>query len=215
MELLTGALVASAVLVPGLLCTWGYEQELGSNHAGVGDRLQRLLAISLVLASVALAIAITAGGSVDTVTNSLEGGPVRLLVWVPLGVLAGAYGIGRGVGWLARRRHRGARLFHGPQPAPTAWDYLFQDPERMGWVRIWMKDGSVLGGAWGGSSGTASYASGYPEPSSIFLGQRVALDEGGDFLRDDNEEPIDLGGGVLVSATEIQFVEFIPVQEVA
>jgi hypothetical protein len=82
-------------------------------------------------------------------TGRLGSGDVPMWVWVfPVAyiVVAILHGSVFGRGTPARRPW--ARLFTGPDPAPRAWDHLFgSTPD--GWIRLRLKSGTWLGGAFG------------------------------------------------------------------
>jgi len=107
-----------------------------------------------------------------------------------------------GFGW--------ALFFTGPDPAPRAWDYLFQG-KRDGWIRLRLKSGTWVGGAYATSeSGLRSYSAGYPEDQDLFLATTAAVDPGtGEFLFDDEENVRLQDGGLLVRWDEVEYLQFI------
>jgi hypothetical protein len=98
----------------------------------------------------------------------------------------------------------------GPDPAPRAWDYLFQG-ERDGWIRLRLKSGSWLGGGYATAmNGMKSYTAGYPEAQDLHLATAVLVDEStGQFLLDEQGSPTPSGGGLLVRWEEVEYLEFI------
>jgi len=78
-----------------------------------------------------------------------------------------------------------------------------------GWVRVQLKSGTWIGGAFVNANGRRSYAAGYPEPQDLFLAAAVALDPvSGEFLLDDGRVVVG-AGGLLVRWEEVEYLEFI------
>ena len=101
-----------------------------------------------------------------------------------------------------------ARLFTGPDPAPRAWDHFFASrPD--GWMRMRLKSGVWIGGAYAPSDGgLQSYAAGYPEPQDLFLAETVEIDpESGKFVLVDGT-PMFRGTSLLIRWDEVEFLEF-------
>lgn len=95
----------------------------------------------------------------------------------------------------------------GPDPAPRAWDHLFQRG-RNGWVRIKLKSGRWIGGAFA-TEQLKSYAAQYPEAQDLFLARSVTIDpDTGAFIFDDSADPDD-AVGLLVRWDEVEYLEFI------
>jgi hypothetical protein len=113
------------------------------------------------------------------------------------------------IGWGTRSRVGWTRWITGPDPAPRAWDYLFQG-ERDGWVRIKLRTGPWIGGAYATSGELKSYSAGYPEQQDIFLARGVVLDpDTGEFLFDEDGNVLLGAGGLLVRWDEIEYLEYI------
>lgn len=116
------------------------------------------------------------------------------------GTLAGV-GLRRGWKW--------SDVLTGPDPAPGAWDYLFQY-QIDGWVRCRMKSSTWLAGAFANANGRKSYAAGYPEPQDLYLAASVAVDsETGEFQLDEAGRPRLGSGGLLFRGDEVEYLEFI------
>jgi hypothetical protein len=97
----------------------------------------------------------------------------------------------------------------GPDPAPRAWDYLFQY-ENDGWIRLRLKSGIWIGGAYADAGGRRSYAAGYPEPQDLFLAAVAEVDpETGEFTRDQKGAVTVFDSGLLVRWDEVEYLEFI------
>jgi hypothetical protein len=111
------------------------------------------------------------------------------------------------LGFLASRsaRENGllGRILVGRNPAPRAWDELFwRGPALV--VRMKLKDGEWVGGLFGDNS----YASGYPEPQDLLLEETYEILDDGTFVPgDDPEDFVPLGSSMLISWSEVQFLE--------
>ena len=98
------------------------------------------------------------------------------------------------VSWWERRRWR-AR-FHG---TPTAWDHMFRARGSC-FVRVRLKDGTWVGGWYGGRS----YATSYPHPPELFLESGWRMRPDGAFGR---RAPHTAGLGVL--GEDMDLLEFL------
>lgn len=117
--------------------------------------------------------------------------------------------LGTAVGHGVRTGRTWTTWLTGPTPAPRGWDHLF-GPRPDGWVRLHMKSGAWLGGAFAEVEGRRSYAAGYPEPQDLYLAATVALDpDTGEFVRDPDGEISLLPGGILLRWDEIEHLELI------
>jgi hypothetical protein len=202
------AAVVVLVMLPGALYVWAFDRQAGRYGIGLSDRILRFAGGSAVL------LAIFAGPlyAVHAAYTQpfLAGEP--LPVW--LAILPVAYvGVPLSVGTLLgvglRKDWRFAQLLTGPDPAPRAWDYVFQyDVD--GWIRCRLKSGTWLGGAYADANGKRSYAAGYPEPQDLYLAASVEVDpRTGAFLLDEQGQ-LRLGsGGLLVRWDEVEYLEFI------
>lgn len=193
-------------ILPGALYSWAFERIVGKWGSGASDRLFRFVGGSAVLQ--ALFAPATWWMWTTQIPPSTREAPswwawcfVLLYVAVPLAV-------GTAVGWGTRGRKRWALAITGPDPAPRAWDYLFQG-QRDGWVRLRLKSGTWLGGAYATSGDVKSYTSGYPEDEDIFIAAGAELHPlTGAFELDEDGKPI-LGGGLLVRFEDVEYLEFI------
>ena len=85
-----------------------------------------------------------------------------------------------------------------PHPTGKAWDYVFQNaPES--WVKVTLKDGTIIGGAYSGNS----FASSSPEPMQLYLSEHWIMSEEGGFERKVNNTT-----GILILNSDIVTVEF-------
>lgn len=94
---------------------------------------------------------------------------------------------------------RSTNLVQSKAPHPTGkpWDYVFSLREPY-WVKVTLKDGTVLGGLYG----SKSFASSNPEPEQIYLEQTWVLGKEGAFERKKNDT-----AGILILSSEISHVE--------
>jgi hypothetical protein len=158
-------------LLPGALYVWAFERQAGRWGVGLSDRLLRFVGGSALFH--AAAAPLTYWLWADRWDEIQRGEPVSWWLW-PL-VLAyvaipavGGTVVGRGV----RSEKSWTTFFTGPDPAPRAWDHLFGQ-KADGWVRLRMKSGVWIGGAYADANGRRSYAAGYPEPQDLFLAAAV------------------------------------------
>jgi hypothetical protein len=146
-------------------------------------------------------------------SGRLSTGRAPLWVWPLLvGYVALPIALGSLVGTGANRGWHWVESVTGPDPAPRAWDYLFgQRPD--GWLRLRLKSGRWLAGAYATEGkGWRSYASGYPEAQDLFLVEAAEVDpETGEFLFDEDDQPLLRGSGILIRWEEIEYLEFVDV----
>lgn len=198
-------------LLPGALYFWSYERIAGRWGANLTDRLFRFIGASALFHAV-LAPAtywfwttywprIVAGDSVSWWLWAV------VVAYVAVPLLGGTT-----VGFGTRNRWWWAKFISGPDPAPRAWDHLFQG-KRDGWVRLKLKSGTWVGGAYATSDGDQlqSYTAGYPEDQDLFLSSTSPLDpETGEFLLDtDGHVVVAPLSGLLVRWEEVEYLEFI------
>lgn len=200
-------------LLPGALYTWSFERLAGRWGIGLSDRLFRFVGTS------ALFHALFAPATYQfwsTQWDDLKAGrSVSWWLWaLALGYVLVPFAIGSGIGYGTRKGWAAARFFTGPDPAPRAWDYLFQG-ERDGWIRLRLKSGIWLAGGYGNTEdGIKSYAAGYPEPQDLYLAAAVGVDrDSGEFQLDENGEVVFLAGGILVRWDEVEYLDFIDAEE--
>jgi uncharacterized protein DUF6338 len=91
---------------------------------------------------------------------------------------------------------------HPRAEPPSAWDAFFsQTPD--GWIRVRLKSGRWVGGAYA----AGSYASGHPEPPDLLIGSAAKLRGDGTFeLVDGMPELRD--ESLLVARDQIEYLEF-------
>lgn len=200
--------VVAVALLPGALYVWAFERQAGRWGIGLSDRLLRFVGGSALFQATAAPLMYWMW--TDQVPNAQARTPLSWWLWllvvayVTTPTLLGTV-VGRGV----RAERRWTALFTGPDPAPRAWDHLFGQ-KADGWVRLRMKSGVWLGGAYADANGRRSYAAGYPEPQDLFLAAAVELDQDtGEFAVDEDGNVPLLEGGILVRWEEVEHLEFI------
>ena len=97
--------------------------------------------------------------------------------------------------WLRTRKWMSGFAIH---PMARPWDYVFAKREPA-WVIVHMKDGSVIGGRFGGDS----FASSWPAAEQIYIEELWQLDAQGDFIK-----AVDRSHGAIILGTEIRAIEF-------
>lgn len=203
------AAVLVAALLPGALYLWAFERLAGRWGATLTDRVLRFIGGSAILHSVFAPLTYwfwsTQWPGIAT------RGKVSWGLWaLALGYVAGPILLGTLVGNGTRKGRSWAVLITGPDPAPRAWDYLFQG-ERDGWVRLKLKSGSWVAGAYAtATDGLKSYSAGYPEDQDLFLATTAEVDaETGEFVFAEDGKVQLLPGGVLVRWAEVEYLQFI------
>ena len=201
--------VAAVALLPGALYVWGFERQVGNWGIGLSDRLFRFFGTSALLHAFIAPLTYWVWAEYIRSGDLGAGRPLPFCLWflvlayVVLPFLMGSL-VGRGT----REGSDWARFFTGPDPAPRAWDHFFANrPD--GWIRLRLKTGVWVGGAYAPSDGgISSYAAGYPEEQDLFLAETVEVDpESGEFIFD-NDEPIFSGTSLLIRWEEVEFLEF-------
>lgn len=201
-------LVTFVALLPGALYVWPFERQAGRYGIGLSDRLLRFVGGS------ALFLAMFAVPLYDLWVHHWEAVSQRQVVPPWLGLVPVFYVLlpmaaGTLVGLGLRRGWKWSGVVTGPDPAPRAWDYLFQY-QIDGWVRCRMKSGTWLAGAYANANGRKSYAAGYPEPQDLYLAASVAVDsQTGEFQLDEAGQPRVGSGGLLIRWEEVEYLEFI------
>lgn len=197
-------------LLPGALYIWSFERLAGRWGATLSDRVFRFVGSSAVLHALG-APATYWFWSTQRKALTARGDPSWWLWLLVVGYVAVPFVIGSLVGYGTRHEWAWTRVVTGPDPAPRAWDYLFQG-ERDGWVRLKLKSGPWIGGGYatGAEADLKSYTAGYPEPQDIYLAAAVVLDaDTGEFTFGPDGKPLRTGSGLLVRWEEVEYLEFI------
>lgn len=191
----TQLVLVMVAFLPGVVYQFVRENRRGPvpDEADLGHRLLRALTASVVLNS--LYFAVFGGELVDLVrpesfperTRMVALHSLLLLFTLPaLGALA--------VSWAEQRRLR-ARY----RGTPTAWNHMFRD--RSGsFIRLRLKDGTWVGGWYGGKS----YASSYPQSAELYLESSYRMAADGTFLA-----RVESTRGLYVRAEDIDILELL------
>lgn len=125
---------------------WSFERQAGRWGIGFSDRVLRFVGASAILHAAIAPLTYLAWARLWPALD--DRGPVPWLLWlVTIAFVAVPVGAGWGVGLGARSSRLWASVFTGPDPAPRAWDFLFQG-KRNGWIRLKLKSGTWLAGAY-------------------------------------------------------------------
>jgi len=195
-------------LLPGALYVWAFERQAGRYGIGASDRVLRFIGGSAVILAIFSTPLYLLYSEYWTAVEAGDDVPLPLAAVPPAFVLiptiAGTV-IGKGL----RTGSKWAKALTGPDPAPRAWDFLFQYHVD-GWIRCRLKSGVWIAGAYAEANGRQSYAAGYPEPQDLYLASSVGCDpDTGEFELDDDGDAKLGEGGLLLRWEEIEFLEFI------
>lgn len=81
--------------------------------------------------------------------------------------------------------------------AKTGWDHFFNNLQQGCYIIVQLNDGSYIGGRFG----TASHASGYPNPGNLFIEELWEVGEDGNFTGSRLQ-----GQGVILRASDYKYV---------
>ncbi|MGF1841500.1 DUF6338 family protein [Vibrio atlanticus] len=98
--------------------------------------------------------------------------------------------------WKALRESKAFKM-NLPHPTAKPWDYIFSQ-NRFFWVKVTLKDGTVVAGYYG----EKSFASSAPAEEQIYLEQTWKLDDDDGFERMVNQT-----AGVIILTSEISHIE--------
>lgn len=203
------AVLLLAVL-PGALYTWGFERMVGNWGISLSDRLLRFVGTSAIFHALLAPLSYWLWSTYLRTGIVASGEPLPWGLWAVVVVfVAIPFGAGTIVGRGTSQRSEWATVFTGPDPAPRGWDHFFASrPD--GWIRLKLKSGPWIGGAFAPSdSGLESYAAGYPESQDLFLARTVEVDpDTGQFLLEGGR-PIIRDSSLLIRWEEVEFLEFI------
>jgi hypothetical protein len=204
------AVILIAVL-PGGSYVWGFERQLGAWGSGASDRLLRLIGVSAAIHAVAAPLSYWLWATVVEPGRLARGEPLSWLAWlVPIVYVGLPWLLGTLLGWAARERRPLLRPLDRivRMRSPLAWDHLWSEPDLRGWVRVRLKTGEWIAGAFGAKfeGGPASHASRYPEAGDLWLAPAIGFDELGRLQAGDRSSL----RGVLLRWEEVAYLEFQP-----
>lgn len=201
-------------LLPGALYVWSFEREAGGWGLGITDRLLRFIGASAVFHAVFAPL--TYIGYRDFVTTGrLAHGTAPLWLWpITIAYVAVPTVAGFRVGSATVAGKPWTRYIVGRAPAPRAWDHLFSRHNLAGWIRLKLKTGDWIVGAYGRSGGSKrSYAAGYPDTQDLYLVETVECErETGKFVLDPDGKLKRREAGVLIRWEDVLYLEFIEVR---
>lgn len=192
--------IAAALLflIPGLIATWVMERLVGRATPTGTERLLRAVAWSVLVYVVSSPWLLPL---VRQVIRHEDVSAVRLVASVTAVVFLAPILVGLAVAWLRRRQllRRLLRRLTTIPAAPAAWEFLFAQ-RRTDFIRLRLKDGTLVGGLYSDDS----FASFYPEPRDLFLEEAWRLAADGSFVK-----PVPNSHGILVPHDAMAVVEFL------
>jgi hypothetical protein len=209
-------------LIPGAIFFYGVEFHTGAWGVKAGDRLLRFVVASALFALIAIPFAYDFWRDYFLHGQLLKGPDFPSDLYRALLVYLLAPGVlGFGYGWL-RAHGRLTRLLGRQFAVPRAFDYAFGAGRRRqvgGWVRILLREPQMwIGGTFetvtrqtqSGPLECRSTVAGYPEDPDIYLARGVEVDpDTGAFILDPPNRVRYLDSGMLVSAANIAYLEFL------
>jgi Family of unknown function (DUF6338) len=197
--------IAVVAVLPGAVGVWGYERRVGKWSIASPDRVIRFVATSAAFHAALAPLTYWLWRHYVHSERLDRHDTLPVLLWLALLLyLAVPYALGRMVGWVVTGDLRVGWLREA-NPAPRSWDFFFAR-KPSGWLRIRLKSGRWIGGAYA----PGSHASGYPEALDLYLVAAAEMDqESGEFLLDEAGDPVLRTGTLFVAGTEIEYFEFL------
>lgn len=202
--------VLLVALLPGALYVWSFERQAGRCGIGLSDRLLRFVGGSAIFQA---CVAPASYWLWSTQWPEIRTGeaPSWWLWLLAVIYVAAPLTAGTCIGHGTRQGAKWSTWFTDPDPAPRAWDHLFQQGSN-GWVRVRLKSGAWIGGAFTTSpDGRPSYAAGYPEEQDLYLSATAVIDpDTGAFAYDSDGGVVqELEKGLLIRWDEVEYLQFI------
>lgn len=202
------ALAIVLLLLPGAFATWAYQRNAPRYGSRLRDWVLRLIGISMLIATVGswplYWLYSNYWAELQAGSNLPKQLAIVPFVYVGLPTLLGwLYGLG------IRHRWKVVHLLAGDRRAPRAWDHLFGSG-KSGTVRVKLKSGVWIGGAYEQSAPISSYAA-YDGPNQdIYLSRLLTLEpRSGEVVRFGGK-PIWLRDGMLIEWSEVEYLIFTP-----
>jgi hypothetical protein len=215
---LQALLVALLAVLPGATYTIARESRGATwawRQTDAATLIFRFLAASAVFHAVLAPITYRAYQHL-VITHKLAEGQTLSWRWWPvlLGYVVVPYAVGAvteiGRNWqqdpccLKRAVSRLVGLYAGRSPEPRAWDRFFSQ-RPYGIVRLQLTNDEWKAGLW--SAG--SFASQYGEDGDLYVEDEYVVDENGVLAQSADGEYQSAGVGLLISWTEIRYLEFV------
>lgn len=197
-------------LLPGALYVWSFERQVGQWGVGLADRFLRFVGWTAIFQAALAPVTYWFWWTKWPVVRDV-GLPTWWMWFAAMAYVVAPLVIGTAVGKGARTSSTWSKWFTGPNPAPRAWDYLFTSG-KSGWVRVRLRSGVWLGGAYAKGTGKTltSYAAGYPDAQDLLLTPVTLVDpDSGEFRFTEDDKPAVRDGALLMRWDEIEYLEFI------
>lgn len=188
-------------VVPGLVTIRTYDLLVPSERRNWGEQFVDLIAYSF------LVLAIWGLPYLGLVNNRDSFAPVvyygLLVVLIVLITVVTPVGVAIGYYKLRTSRYLQGKV---PHPAPTAWDYYFQQ-DRIFWVRFRLKSGAIVAGFYDGGE-RGAFASTYPQPQQLYINELYYVDDEGR-ITDKVEGTL----GAIINKDDCDLIEFLEYNE--
>lgn len=199
--------------LPGALYTWAFERETGGWGLGFTDRLLRFVGVSALFHTLVLPVTYLCFKDFVVTGRLAHGSDIPFWLWpAALGYVAVPIAAGAATGSATAAGKPWTRYLTGRSPAPRAWDHLFSRRDLSGWIRLKLKNGDWIVGAYARSANgrIRSYAAGYPDPQDLYLVETAECEpDTGKFILGSDNRPKLRGVGVLIRWEEVLYLEFI------
>ncbi len=183
-------LLFAAFIFPGFVSLAAHQLRLPRKDSLLKDQVLEAVAFSI------LNFAVVVWPAYKLVGQSNSG-----VVWWQswLAILLGFAVIPFLLGWLSVSaiRYAGSRGWI-TAPQKTSFDWVF-GLQKGCWVKVRLNDDSWVGGRFDKSNN--SFASAFPEPGHLYIGELWRLDDAGDF-----KEPLTDGPGLILRPTDYKYV---------
>lgn len=200
-------------VLPGALFTFEYEREYTRTVASDSSERMIVFLCTSAVFGVLSAPLLYQGYRIYVVSGHLQTGePLPAAIWlIVLAYVVVPLLLGLWAGSAAREQWKGSRYLTGPRPHPTAWDALFRTPKLGGYLRLTLKDETVVVGEWANDPTTTrpdSYASAFPHPQDLYLRETFELNDDGSMKLDEDDKPVPRSLALLISWDQVAYAEF-------
>lgn len=202
-ETLEALAVVVIALLPGALFVWSYERQTGPWGIQLPDRLFRFVGASAVLQAVAAPATFGIWRHYIRDGTWLNAERLSLVLWAAIAFyVIGPVALGVFVGRSTAAGRPWATGLAGHPP--RGWDFFFsRGPD--GWVRLRLKSGKWIGGAFDRDS----WAAGYPEAGDLYIASAAEVDpDSGSFVFDGDGNVVLRDSGILIDWQDVEYLEF-------